>query len=136
MGANVVADDPAGYQVRKYPFQPPPDFDPDLPLIPRYDQDGAVVLPLPSDAPRLGDADREILDGVAPQRRNRQDDDLRRLRRLEIGELLLQRAPGRLRKDRGVVVDVSPQRWDVGPRRADRHEKQEKDGENEGFHSG
>ena len=65
-------------------FKPAADLDADFALVGRDDQDDAIVQLLGADAPMAAELIAEILDGVALQRRQRDDHDL-------VGALVLER---------------------------------------------
>ena len=76
LGQDRVLDDELRQGVGHHRLEPAADLDPDLVLVGRDDEQDAVVLALLADAPRAAELVAEVLDRVALQRLERDDDDL------------------------------------------------------------
>ena len=101
-----VADDRGGDRVGQGRLEAVADLEAHLPVVEEDHEDDAVVEPLPADPPRLGQADRELLEALAAERAEDGDDDLVRALALAGGQPRLE--PVALGRGEGprVVVDA------------------------------
>ncbi len=76
MGNDDFADDPACECVGKSPLKTVADFDPELAVVSRNQEDYAVVESFFSDLPAPGDLDAEALEVLSLEAGNRQHRDL------------------------------------------------------------
>jgi hypothetical protein len=96
-----VLDDELAQEVGDDGLQPAPDLDANAALVGRDDEQHAVVAAGLADAPSAAELVAEVLDLVALQRWQRDDDEL-------VARLLLER--GELRLDRGPVLGLQQTR--------------------------
>src|SRR5689334_4184130 len=107
---DLLVDNAIGDRVRQHASESVADFDAQLAVFRRDDEDRAVIEAFFTDLPLLGDFDAEVLDRLAFKTRDGEHDDLMTGRVLELLEALIERTRTVARHEAGVVVDAPLER--------------------------
>ena len=112
---HAFVDDAPGVRIRDDPLESLPDLDPHLSLLPRDQQENAVVLLLSAELPLVDDSDRRLLDREPGERGEGEDRELSSAFFVESAQRGLQVPASFRREHAGRVVDRPAQRGNAKP---------------------